>query len=291
MVAIDFEQHRSHLRGVAYRMLGSRSEADDAVQEAWLRLDRAERGDIANPRAWLTTVVARVCLDMLRTRASRREEPLDTRADRPAASNAEHELVLADSVGLALLVVLDKLEPAERIAFVLHDLFGVPFDEIATIVSRSPDATRQLASRARRRVQGSRPPDTELASQRHIVETFIAVLRSGDLAGLIAILDPEIVLHADVAGNVTEIRGRELVARNWTEGAAAFARFADLFAVVLVDGSVGLVMAPKGRPVRALRFTFEGGLIARAEIIAERARLDALDIAAIEGAPTSAPAG
>src|SRR5687768_13323069 len=149
-------------------MLGSLSEAEDAVQEAWLRLDRADRSDVANPRGWLTTVVARVCLDMLRTRASRREEPLDPRADRPTTSDAEQELMLADSVGLALLVVLDRLEPAERLAFVLHDLFGVPFDEIATIVSRSPDAARQLASRARRRVQGSRPPDTEVASQRQV---------------------------------------------------------------------------------------------------------------------------
>src|SRR5689334_17995338 len=155
-------------------MLGSLSEADDAVQEVWLRLDRAHPSDVANPRGWLTTVVARVCLDMLRARTSRREEPLEARADRPAAADAEQELMLADSVGLALLVVLNKLEPAERIAFVLHDLFGVPFDEIAAIVARSPEAARQLASRARRRVQGSRPPDTELASQRHVVETFIA---------------------------------------------------------------------------------------------------------------------
>src|SRR5688572_9764485 len=200
-------------------MLGSLAEADDAVQEAWLRLDRAEPSDIANPRGWLTTIVSRICLDMLRTRTSRREEPLDAKADRPGTTDAAQELMLADSVGLALLVVLGKLEPAERIAFVLHDLFGVPFDEIATIVARSPDATRQLASRARRRVQGSRPDDIDLSSQRHVVETFIQVLRTGDLAGLIAILDPEIVLGADVTGTVTELRGRDLVARNWTEGA------------------------------------------------------------------------
>jgi len=278
-VTIDFEQHRSHLRGVAYRMLGSLSEADDAVQEAWLRLDRADPRDVANPRGWLTTVVARVCLDMLRTRTSRREEPLDPRADRPATTDAKQELMLADSVGLALLVVLDKLEPAERLAFVLHDLSGMPFDEIAPIVSRSPDAARQLASRARRRVQGSRPPDTELASQRHLVETFIAALRRGDVEGLIAVLDPDVVGRAvDDTGNVREVRG----ARTWASGAVAFAQLANRMAPALIDGSVGLVMVPKGRLLRALRFTFEGGRIARAEVISDRARLDALDIAAVE---------
>ena len=282
-MTIDFEQHRSHLRGVAYRMLGSLAEADDAVQEAWLRLDRADPRDVANPRGWLTTVVARICLDTLRTRTSRREDSIDLRADnRAAATDAEQELMHAESVGLALLVVLDKLEPAERIAFVLHDLFGIPFDEIATIVSRSPAAARQLASRGRRRVQGSRPPDTDLASQRHVVETFISVLRRGDVQGLIAILDPDVVLGADVTGEVSETRGRDVVAPTWSAGAAAFARFADLFTLALIDGSVGLLLAPKGRLVRALRFTFEGSLIARADIITDRARLDALDIAAID---------
>jgi RNA polymerase sigma factor (sigma-70 family) len=282
-VTIDFEEHRSHLRAVAYRMLGSLSEADDAVQEAWLRLQRADPSDIANPRGWLTTIVSRICLDMLRTRTARREEPLDHKADRPAGTDAAHDLMLADSVGLALLVVLDKLEPAERIAFVLHDLFGWPFDEIATIVSRSPDATRQLASRARRRVQGSRPPDSVLASQRQVVESFVAALRSGNLETLIAILDPEIVVHfSDDTKTVPDIRGRELAANNWIKGATAFAQFADYFTVALVDGSVGLVMAPKGRPVRALRFTFDSDRIARADIIADRAELDALDIAAID---------
>ncbi|HWO14564.1 MAG TPA: sigma-70 family RNA polymerase sigma factor [Polyangiaceae bacterium] len=285
-MTIDFEQHRSHLRGVAYRMLGSLAEADDAVQEAWLRLDRAEPSGVANPRGWLTTVVARVCLDMLRTRTSRREEPLDQRADRPAATDAEEELMLADAVGLALLVVLDKLEPAERLAFVLHDLFGVPFEEIAAIVSRSPDATRQLASRARRRVQGSAAPDAERANQRHTVEAFIAALRRGDVTGMIAVLDPEVVGRAvDEAGTVREVRG----ARNWASGAVAFARLASHMAPALIDGSVGLVMAPQGRLFRALRFTFEGGRIASAEVIADRARLDALDIATIEGLPPIRP--
>lgn len=279
MVTLDFEPHRSHLRGVAYRMLGSLAEADDAVQEAWLRLDRAAPTDVANPRGWLTTVVARICVDMLRTRASRREEPADPRADRPTTTSAEQELMLADSVGLALLVVLDKLEPAERLAFVLHDMFGVPFDEIATIVSRTPDATRQLASRARRRVQGSPPPDTDLASQRHLVESFIAALRRGDVEGLIAILDPEVVGRAtDPAGTVREVRG----ARTWASGAVAFGKLATHMAAALVDGSVGLVMAPKGHLNRVLRFTFAGGRIVGAEVIADRARLDALDIAVLE---------
>jgi RNA polymerase sigma-70 factor (ECF subfamily) len=278
-VTIEFEQHRSHLRGVAYRMLGSLSEADDAVQEAWLRLDRADPSDVANPRGWLTTVVGRVCLDMLRTRTSRREEPLDPRTDRPATTDSEQELMFAGSVGLALLVVLDKLEPAERLAFVLHDLFGVPFDEIATIVSRSSEAARQLASRARRRVQGSPPPDTDLASQRHVVETFISALRRGDVEGMIAVLAPEVVGRAgDETGNVREVRG----ARTWASGAVAYAKLANRMAPALIDGSVGLVTVLKGRLSRALRFTFEGGRIARAEVIADRARLDALDIAAIE---------
>lgn len=281
-MTIDFEEHRAHLRGVAYRMLGSLAEADDALQEAWLRLDRAAPDDVANPRGWLTTVVGRVCLDMLRARTTRREEPLDPRADRPAAGDAEQELALADSIGLALLVMLDKLEPAERIAFVLHDLCGVAFDEVAAIVSRSPDAARQLASRARRRVQGSRPPDTELASQRHVVETFVAALRGGDVAGLIAILDPDVVVRFSGDRAAPEIRGAELAATTWAKGATAFAQFADHFARVLIDGAVGLAMAPKGRLVRALRFTFDGGRITRAEIIADRAQLDALDVTPLD---------
>jgi RNA polymerase sigma factor (sigma-70 family) len=280
-VTIDFEDHRSHLRGVAYRMLGSLAEADDAVQEAWLRLDRASPSDIANPRGWLTTVVGRVCLDLLRSRTSRREEALDARGEREAPGDAEQELMLADSVGLALLVVLDKLEPAERIAFVLHDLCNVPFEEIATIVGRSPDATRQLASRARRRVQGSPPPETELASQRHVVETFVTALRGGDLAGLIAILAPNVVVSFGGPKAVPDLQGAELAATTWVKGATAFAQFADQFARVLIDGSVGLALAPKGRLVRAMRFTFENGVIARADIIADRAQLDALDVAPI----------
>ena len=282
-MTIDFEEHRSHLRGVAYRMLGSLAEADDALQEAWLRLDSAPPQDVTNPRGWLTTVVARICLDMLRTRTSRREEPLDAGDDRPSTTDAAQELMLADSVGRALLVMLDKLEPAERVAFVLHDLVGMPFDEIATIVSRSSDATRQLASRARRRVQGSRPPDSVLASQRQVVESFVTALRSGNVAGLIAILDPEIVVSFSGGDTkVPDIRGAERAADNWVKGATAFAQFADHFSRALIDGTVGLVMAPKGRAVRALRFTFDNGRIARADIIADRAELDALDIEPID---------
>jgi RNA polymerase sigma-70 factor (ECF subfamily) len=277
-VTIDFEQHRGHLRGVAYRMLGSLAEADDAVQEAWLRLDRAEPDDIANPRGWLTTVVARVCLDMLRTRTARREDPLEAGPERRAAGDAAQELQLADAVGLAMLVVLDKLEPAERLAFVLHDLCGMAFDEIAPIVARSSEATRQLASRARRRVRGAPPPETDLASQRHVVESFIAALRRGDVEGLIAVLDPEVVARTtDEQGNVREGRG----ARTWATGAVAFGQAARHMAPALIDGAVGLVMAPKGRLLRALRFTFENGRITHAEIIGDRARLDALEIAAL----------
>jgi RNA polymerase sigma-70 factor (ECF subfamily) len=284
---MEFEAHRSHLRGVAYRMLGSLAEAEDAVQEAWLRLDRAEPTDVANPRGWLTTVVSRVCLDMLRSRTSRREEVLDQRADRRVTADPEEERMLADSVGLALLVVLNKLEPAERIAFVLHDLCSLPFDEIAAIVARSPDATRQLASRARRRVQGSPPPDAELGAQRHIVETFLSALRRGDVEGLVAILDPEVVFRiGDDTGNVREVRG----GRAWAANAVTFGRLAYLVDPALVDGQVALVMAPKGKLQRVMRFTFAGGLIARAEVIVDRALLDAMEVAPVE-LPTSAPAG
>lgn len=285
-MTIDFEPHRSHLRGVAYRMLGSLAEADDAVQEAWLRLDRAAPSDVTNPRGWLTTVTARICLDMLRTRTSRREEALDPRTDRRTSGDAEQELMLTDAVGIALLVVLDKLDPAERIAFVLHDLAGMPFDEIAEILSRTTDATRQLASRARRRVQGNPPPDLDVAGQRHIVESFIAALRRGDVEGLVAVLDPDVVGRVgDDSGKPREIRG----ARNWATGAVAFGKLAHAMAPALVDGSVGLLMAPKGRLARVLRFTFADGRILTAEVVVERAALDALEIATLD-APTSAPA-
>lgn len=274
---IDFEQHRGHVRGVAYRMLGSLAEADDAVQEAWLRLDRAAPDAVANPRGWLTTVVARICLDMLRSRATRAEEPIEDKADRGGAADAEQERILADSVGLALLVVLDRLDPAERIAFVLHDLCELPFDEIAPIVARSSEATRQLASRARRRVRGTPPPEVDLAGQRGLVESFIAALRAGDVDGLVAILDPDVVGRAtDPAGAIREVRG----ARTWASGAVAFGRMAAHMAPILVDGGVGLLMAPRGRLARVLRFTFEAGRITRAEVVSDPAQLAALELAA-----------
>ena len=287
-LAERFEEHRTHLRAVAYRMLGSPGEVDDAVQEAWLRLSRTDTTGIENLGGWLTTVVARVCLDMLRSRQSRREEPFTPESPEPVAtgtpgSSPEQEMMIADQVGLALLVVLDKLDPAERVAFVLHDMCSMAFDEIAPIVSRSTDATRQLASRARRRVQGSRPPETDITSQRHVINTFVTALKAGDVAGLLAILAPGVVLRSsDVTGTESELRGAETVATTWAKGAAAFKQFAHLMEVALVDGHVGLVMAPKGRMVRALRFTFEDGRIATAEILASRESLDALDVAALD---------
>src|SRR5438132_10658199 len=240
-LAQEFEMNRSHLQSVAHRMLGSASEADDAVQEAWLRLSRSDTSYIDNMRAWLTTVVARVCLDMLRSRKSRREEPLDTGLPEPIASseaviNPEHEAVLADSVGLALLVVLETLTPAERVAFVLHDMFDLPFDEIAPIVGRSPTAARQLASRARRRVQGADAVhDADLRRQRQVVNAFLAASRSGNFDALLAVLDPNVLLRADPAavnaGATREVRGAPAVAGTFS-GRARFAQPA------LVDGAV-----------------------------------------------------
>src|SRR5262245_50302981 len=218
-LAERFEEHRSRLRAVAYRMLGSVSEVDDAVQEAWLRLSRADATDIDNLGGWLTTVVARVCLDMLRSRRSRREEPFTPDAPEPVGtgtrSSPEEEALLADSVGLALLVVLDRLAPTERLAFVLHDMFALPFEEIAPIVGRSPEAARQLASRARRRVRAGGAPDPDLVRQREVVEAFIAALRGGDFEGLLAVLDPDLVVRADMSGVVTEVRGAAV----WAKGA------------------------------------------------------------------------
>src|SRR4051812_45983955 len=252
-LAERFEAHRTHLRAVAYRMFGSSSEVDDAVQEAWLRLSRADATGIDNLGGWLTTVVARVCLDMLRSRQSRREEPLTADAPEPVTSGTpgsspEHEAVLADSVGLALLVVLDRLTPAERLAFVLHDMFEVPFEEIAPIVGRSVEAARQLASRARRRVRGGGMPDADLVRQREVVEAFIAALRGGDFEGLLAVLDPDLVVRADMAASSapTEIRG----AAAWAKGAVAYGHLAQLTRPALVDGAVGVVVAPQGRLVR-----------------------------------------
>jgi RNA polymerase sigma factor (sigma-70 family) len=284
-LADRFEEHRTHLRAVAYRMLGSSNEVDDAVQEAWLRLSRTDAAAIDNLGGWLTTVVARVCLDMLRSRQSRREEPLTADAPEPVAtgtrgSSPEQEALLADSVGLALLVVLDRLAPAERLAFVLHDMFAVPFEEIAPIVGRSVEATRQLASRARRRVRGSAAaPGPDLVRQREVVEAFIAALRAADFEGLLAVLDPDLVVRADmVAGAPTEIRG----AAAWAKGAVAYGHLAQLTRPALVNGAVGVVVAPQGRLVRALRFTIANGRITEIEVIGNPTLLAELDVSIVD---------
>ena len=286
-LAEQFEENRAHLRSVAYRMLGSVSEVDDAVQEAWLRLSRAETAGIDNLGGWLTTVVARVCLDMLRSRKSRREEPFTPHAPEPVAtgtsgSSPEHEALLADSVGLALLVVLDRLTPAERLAFVLHDMFALPFEEIAAIVGRSTTATRQLASRARRRVRGgAAAPDPDLIRQREVVGAFLAALRGGDFEGLLAVLDPDLVVRADVpapSGAPAEIRGAAV----WAKQAIAFGQLARLARLALVNGAVGIVMAPRGRMFRVVRLTIANGKITQIEVIGDKARLGALDLSIVD---------
>src|SRR5215217_3192286 len=279
-VTVDgFEVHRSHLRSVAYRMLGTLGEADDAVQEAWLRLAHTDTTDIHNTRAWLTTVVARVCLDMLRSRKARHEVPLDTPLPAPSP-DPEQEAMLADSVGLALLVVLETLTPAERLAFVLHDMFAVPFAEISPIVGRSPNATKMLASRARRRVRGAAEvPDSDPAHQREVVDAFLAASRGGDFGALLAVLDPDVVLRADGAavraGASREVRGARAVADTFF-GRARFARPA------LVNGAIGAVWAPGGRPRVAFCFTVVGGKIVEIEVVADPARLSGLDLAVLE---------
>jgi RNA polymerase sigma-70 factor, ECF subfamily len=282
LLAKRFEENRSRLRGVAYRMLGSLNEADDAVQEAWLRLSRTDQSSIENLGGWLTTVVARICLDMLRSRSSRHEEPLEAHSPEPVASSAgeinpEQEAQLAESVGLALLVVLEKLEPAERLAFVLHDMFAVPFDEIASIVGRSETAARQLASRARRRVQGPAISTADLTSQRRVVDAFLTALRAGDFEGLLAVLDPDVVVRAETAAGVREVRG----ARAWAQGAIAFSRQVRFAQPALVDGAVGVILAPRGRLLRALRFKIENGKIVEAEVIVNPEHLRQLDLAVL----------
>jgi RNA polymerase sigma factor (sigma-70 family) len=283
-LADRFEADRTHLRAVAYRMLGSVSEADDAVQEAWLRLSRSQGADVENLRAWLTTVVARVSLDMLRSRKSRREEPLgphlpDPIVSRDDASDPEQAALLADSVGLALLVVLEKLGPAERLAFVLHDMFAVPFEEIAPIVGRSPAAARQLASRARRRVQGAAPePDADLARQREVVDAFLAAARGGDFDALVALLDPDVVVRVDRGAlrpaAATELRGAAAVAEQARKG-ARLARFAQ---PALVNGAAGVVVATHGRPLAVVGFTVARGRIVEIDVLADPARLSELDL-------------
>jgi RNA polymerase sigma factor (sigma-70 family) len=297
----QFEEHRPRLRGVAYRMLGSLSEADDAVQEAWLRLSRTDASSVDNLGGWLTTVVSRVCLDMLRSRKSRREEPIapalsDRRVARGQGADPEREAVLADSVSVALLVVLNTLTPSERLAFVLHDLFGLPFEEIGPILGRSRDAAKQLASRARRRVRGSpSTPATGLAQQRALVEAFMNAVRNGDLQGLLAVLDPEAVLHIDAAARVDGAVGRvdappseigkprELKgAATWAPQLIAMSRMLRFVQQALIDGSVGVILAPGGKLVRALTFELVDGRIARIDAIGDPVRLRELEIAVLQ---------
>jgi RNA polymerase sigma factor (sigma-70 family) len=285
-----FEQNRTHLRAVAYRMLGSLGEADDAVQEAWLRFSRSDTSGVENLGGWLTTVVARVCLDMLRSRKSRREESLDAPVSEPIVSrevgiDPEKEAVLADSVGLALLVVLEMLAPDERLAFVLHDMFAMPFDEIAPLVGRSPAAARQLASRARRRVQGARrAPRADLRRQREVVEAFLAAARAGDFDGLLAVLDPDVVRRVDAAalppGAPRELRGAQAVARGALAGSQR-ARSAPV-ALALVNGSVGVVVAPRGRLSTVITFKIRRGKIVEMDVLTDPARLRQLDVAVLE---------
>jgi RNA polymerase sigma-70 factor (ECF subfamily) len=285
-LAERFEEHRSRLRAVAYRMLGSVSEADDAVQEAWLRLSRSDTSEVENLGAWLTTVVARVSLNMLRSRSARREQPLGVQMPEPIVDRAdgidpEHEALLADSVGLALFVVLETLSPPERLAFVLHDMFGVPFDEIATIVNRSPDATRQLASRARRRVRVEETlPDVGPSAQHEVVEAFIAASREGDFERLLAVLDPDIVLRVDQGpGRYREVRGAEAVARQ----ASGFAALGLEMRQVLVNGVAGAVTFLDGRLFSIGAVTVKGGRIVELDILADPERLARVDLSGLEG--------
>jgi RNA polymerase sigma-70 factor, ECF subfamily len=285
-LAERFEEHRTRLRAVAYRMLGSLSEADDAVQEAWLRLSRSNADEIDNLGAWLTTVVARLSLNMLRSRNVRREEPLGVRMPEPVLDpldgmDPEHEALLADSVGLAMLVVLETLSPPERLAFVLHDMFGVPFEEIGRIVDRSPDAARQLASRARRRIRGENPvSDADPATQRQVVDAFLAASRDGDFEALLQLLDPDVVLRADFgpAGS-REVRGAEMVARQ----ASGFARQAGLeIRPVLVNGVLGGVSMRDGEPFSVGALTIRGGKIVEMDFLADPERLRRLDFTILD---------
>jgi RNA polymerase sigma factor (sigma-70 family) len=272
----EFERHRAHLRAVAYRMLGSADEAEDAVQEAWLRLSRSQTDDVANFGGWLTTVVARVCLDMLRSRRARREDYAGTRLPEPIVSidgGPEEEAVLADSVGLALLVVLDTLTPAERLAFVLHDMFAVPFDEIASILDRSAEATRQLASRARRRVRGATPrTDPDLREQRRVVEAFLAASRAGDFEALLEVLDPDVVFRADVGPRADRrpVSGAEAVARAIL---ARGSRLAPHARPAIVNGNAGVIVVPGTKPIAVVGFTVAGGRITEIDLIADPAKL------------------
>jgi RNA polymerase sigma factor (sigma-70 family) len=287
-LAAQFEDHRPRLRAVAYRMLGSLSEADDAVQDAWLRVGRANTSEVENLGGWLTTIVARVALNMLRARNTRHEQPLDVRVPDPIVdpvdgTDPEHEALLADSVGLALLVVLETLTPAERLAFVLHDMFAVPFEDIAPIVERSPDATRQLASRGRRRVRGADPvPDASTTAQWEVVEAFLAAARDGDFEGLVAVLDPDVVLRADggpVADLSAHVQGAENVA-----GRALYWSRADLtLQRVLINGAAGMVAFRDGQPFSIGAFTIKNGRIAEIDFLADPERIAQLDLSELGG--------
>ncbi|HWF74465.1 MAG TPA: RNA polymerase sigma factor SigJ [Solirubrobacteraceae bacterium] len=287
-VTDEFERYRSHLRAVAYRMLGSVSEAEDAVQESWLRLTRSDAESIANLRAWLTTVVARVALDMLRARNSRREdyfgtwlpEPIVSFAEDPSGADPEYEALLADSVGLAMLVVLEQLAPPERLAYVLHDMFAVPFEEIAPVVGRTPAAARQLASRARRRIQGdAAPPEADPAQQRELVEAFLAASRAGDFDALLAVLHPDVVLRADTGGSRERARptfaGAEAVAGQALGFGRHFVRFGR---VALVNGVPGIVIAPGPRALAVAAFTVDEGRIVAIDVVADPAKLRGLAV-------------
>jgi len=288
-LAERFEAQRPRLRAVAYRMLGSLSEADDAVQEAWLRLSRADTSEVENLNAWLTTVVARVCLNLLRARDTRREEPFGPRLPEPIVGRAgggdpEHEALLADSVGLALLVVLDTLAPAERLAFVLHDLFAVPFEEIAPIVGRSPAAARQLASRARRRVRATAPlPTPDLHRQREVVDAFFAAARGGDFDALVAVLDPDVVLRSDGGtarpATAVVVRGARAVAAQ----ALTFAHLSPFVRPALVNGAAGVVVAPQGKLASVMGFTVADGRIVAIDAFADPQRLREIDLAGLDG--------
>jgi RNA polymerase sigma-70 factor (ECF subfamily) len=281
-LAQQFEAQRPRLRAVAYRMLGSLSEADDAVQDAWLRLSRADRSEVENLGGWLTTVVARVALNMLRARNTRREQPLDVHVPDPIidpvdGSDPEHEALLADSIGLALLVVLETLTPSERLAFVLHDMFAVPFEEIAPIVERSTDATRQLASRARRRVRGAAPvPDPDLAAQWEVVEAFLAAARNGDFDALVAVLDPDVVLRADfgLGGRSHHVEGAESVASQ----ALLWSRVDLTMRRALVNGAVGAVSFLHGKPFSIAAVTIRNGKIVELDFLADPERIAQLDL-------------
>jgi RNA polymerase sigma-70 factor (ECF subfamily) len=290
LLAERFEEHRGHLRAVAYRMLGSSSEADDAVQEAWLRLNRSDPASIESLRGWLTTVVARICLGMLRGRRSRGEQPLGRSAFEPNAavvmvSDPEQDALLADSLGVALLIVLDALTPSERIAFVLHDMFGVPFDEIASVIDRSPEATRQLASRARRRVHGAPMPGVDLDRQRQVVDAFLAASRRGDFDGLLALLDPDIVLRVDAtaagAARAREVHGAVSVAKGALAFSHAFSHDAALAQPALVDGMLGFV-APRGQLLVAVSFIISDNKITEMHIVADPASIRGLDFALLD---------